>query len=105
MLKLVWALMELIEHQDAFGEVFNIGGTEEISILTLAERIIDATGSTSTIEMVPYDKAFGKDFEDMQRRVPSVEKIQKLIGFDPKTSLDAILTNVINFIRPRTNSI
>jgi UDP-glucose 4-epimerase len=101
----VWGLMELIEHPDAFGDVFNIGGTEEISILELAECIIAATGSTSTIEMVPYDKAFGKDFEDMQRRVPSVEKIRKLVGFDPKTSLEAILTNVINFMRPRTNSI
>jgi UDP-glucose 4-epimerase len=85
--------------------VFNIGGTEEISILKLAESIITATGSTSTIELVPYDKAFGKDFEDMQRRVPSVEKIHKLVGFDPKTSLEAILTNVINFMRQRTNSI
>ncbi|MGD9009128.1 MAG: GDP-mannose 4,6-dehydratase [Desulfobacteraceae bacterium] len=101
----VWGLMELIEHQDAFGEVFNIGGTEEISILKLAESIIAATGSTSTIELIPYDKAFGKDFEDMQRRVPSVEKISRLAGFDPKTSLEAILTNVINFMRQRTNSI
>jgi UDP-glucose 4-epimerase len=95
----------LIEHPDGFGEVFNIGGTEEISILNLAERIIAATGSASTIEIVPYDKAFGKDFEDMQRRVPSVEKIQQLVGFDPKTSLDAILSNVVNFMRQRTNSI
>jgi UDP-glucose 4-epimerase len=101
----VWGLIQLIEHPDGFGEVFNIGGTEEISILNLAERIIAATGSASTIEIVPYDKAFGKDFEDMQRRVPSVEKIQRLVGFDPKTSLDAILSNVVNFMRQRTNSI
>jgi UDP-glucose 4-epimerase len=100
----VWGLIELIEHPEAFGEVFNIGGIEEISILKLAERIIAATGSASTIEMVSYDKAFGKDFEDMQRRVPSVDKIEKLVGFDPKTPLDDILTSVINFMRPRTNS-
>jgi UDP-glucose 4-epimerase len=100
----VWGLIELIEHPAAFGEVFNIGGIEEISILKLAERIITATGSASTIEMISYDKAFGKDFEDMQRRVPSVEKIEKLVGFDPKTSLETILTNVIDFARQKTNS-
>lgn len=101
----VWALMQLIEHQDAFGQVFNIGGTEEISILNLADKIIDATDSNSKIECIPYDQAFGKDFEDMQRRVPSVDKINRLIGFDPRTSLDAVLMNVINFMRQRTNSI
>ena len=95
----VWALMKLIEQQDAFGQVFNIGGTEEISMLNLAEKIVAATNSESKIELVPYDKAFGKDFEDMQRRVPSVDKIHDLIGFNPETSLDAILTNVINFMR------
>lgn len=101
----VWALMQLIEQQDAFGQVFNIGGTEEITILNLAEKIITATGSNSRIECIPYDQAFGKDFEDMQRRVPSVDKVKRLIGFDPKTSLDAILMNVINYMRQRTNSI
>ena len=95
----VWALMQLIEQQDAFGHVFNIGGTEEISMLNLAKKIIAATNSESKIELIPYDKVFGKDFEDMQRRVPSIDKIHDLIGFNPKTSLDTILTNVINFMR------
>jgi UDP-glucose 4-epimerase len=101
----VWALMQLIEHDAAFGEVFNIGGIEEISILDLARKIVTATNSSSEIQMIPYDQAFGKDFEDMQRRVPSIEKLQNLIGFDPKTPLDAILAKVIHHIAKRTNGI
>jgi UDP-glucose 4-epimerase len=95
----VWALMKLAEKEEAFGEVFNIGGTEEVSIIDLAKRIIEATGSKSEIELIPYEKAFGKDFEDMQRRVPGLEKIGKLIGFNPQTQLDAILSKVIAHMR------
>ena len=95
----VWALMRLVEKEEAFGEVFNIGGTEEVSILELAKHIIEATGSKSEIELIPYEKAFGKDFEDMQRRVPGLEKIGKLIGFNPQTQLDAILSKVIAHMR------
>ena len=95
----VWALMRLIEKEEAFGEVFNIGGIEEVSIRDLAKRIIEAADSKSEIELIPYEKAFGKDFEDMQRRVPGLEKIEKLIGFNPQTSLDVILSKVINYMR------
>lgn len=95
----VWALMRLIENEKAFGQVFNIGGTEEVSILELARRIIDITGSRSEIELVAYEKAFGKDFEDMQRRVPGIDKINSLIGFDPQTPLDAILSKVVTSMR------
>ena len=95
----VWALIRLIEKEEAFGEVFNIGGIEEISIFDLAKRIIENTGSESEIELVPYEKAFGRDFEDMQRRVPSLEKIGKLIGFNPQTQLDAILSKVVAYLR------
>jgi UDP-glucose 4-epimerase len=101
----VWALMHLIEKEDACGQVFNIGGIEEISILNLARRIVSLSNSHSEIRLIPYDEAFGKDFEDMQRRVPSIEKINHLIGFDPKTPLDAILSKVINYARKRTNGI
>ena len=101
----VWALMNMVENDQAFGEVFNIGGIEEISILDLAQRIVAATRSSSEIRIVPYDEVFGKDFEDMQRRVPSVEKIKKLIGFDPKTPLDVILAKVITFMQKRTHGI
>lgn len=92
----VWALIRLIEKDEAFGEVFNIGGIEEICIFDLARRIIHAAGSTSKIEIVSYEKAFGKDFEDMQRRVPGIEKIKELIGFDPQTPLDDILHKIIS---------
>lgn len=93
----VWALIKLMENGNAFGEVFNIGGTQEVSILDLAKKIIALTNSKSEIQLIPYDEVFDKDFEDMQRRVPSVEKLNNLVGFDPKTTLDAILTKVINY--------
>ncbi len=90
------ALIALMHNKNAVGEVFNIGGIEEISILNLAKKIIELIGSESTIELVPYEKAFEKDFEDMQRRVPGIDKIKKLIGFEAKTDLDTILQNVIS---------
>lgn len=101
----VWALMRLIKKDEAFGQVYNIGGIEEVSILDLAKRIIEACNCQSEIELIPYEKAFGKDFEDMQRRVPGIDKIKQLIGFDPQTPLDAILTKVISYMRERTNGV
>ncbi len=95
----VYALTKLMETEASFGEVFNVGGTEEVSIKSLAEKIIQETGSTAAIKLVPYDQAFEKDFEDMQRRVPSIEKINNLIGFVPKANLDTILSQVINYSR------
>lgn len=92
----VQAFMALMEAEDAVGEVFNVGGTEEISIARLAETIIALTASTSRVEYIPYEKAFGKDFEDMQRRVPGIQKINRLIGFEPKTTLDEILRQIIS---------
>ena len=93
------AMMALVENEDAIGEVFNIGGTEEITIYDLAKKIIKMTGSRSEIKLIPYDQAFGKDFEDMQRRVPSIEKISNLIGFSPSTPLDHILDKVISSMK------
>jgi UDP-glucose 4-epimerase len=93
------AFMLLAEHDDAPGQVFNVGGTEEISIVELAKKIIKKSGSASTIELIPYDKAFAKDFEDMQRRVPGIEKIRRMIGFEPTTELDTALDQVIQYMR------
>lgn len=101
----VWALKRLVGNEGAFGEVFNVGGIEEVSILELAKKIIVATGSRSEIQMVPYDQAFGKDFEDMERRVPGLDKIHNLIGFKPQTSLEDILTRVINYLQKRTSDV
>jgi UDP-glucose 4-epimerase len=95
----VLALMALVKAEDAVGEVLNVGGTEEITIFDLAKKIITATGSKSKIEFISYDKAFGKDFEDMQRRVPGIEKIKKIISFNPKTDIDEILKQVIDFTK------
>jgi UDP-glucose 4-epimerase len=94
----VAALMALMETDESAGEVFNIGGTEEITILDLAKKIIKLTKSSSTIDVIPYEKAFEEDFEDMQRRVPGIEKIKAVIGFEPKVDLDTILQNVITFM-------
>lgn len=89
------ALMGLMASLEATGKVFNVGGTEEINIENLAKKIIGMTGSDSRIEFIPYEVAFGKDFEDMQRRVPDIQKIKGCIGFEPKTNLHGILERVI----------
>lgn len=93
------ALIKLMEVPGAVGEVFNIGGNEEISIKELALKIKRMTNSDSEIKYIPYNEAFEKDFEDMKRRVPSLEKIKGLIGFEPKTDLDSILKSVIEWTR------
>lgn len=95
----VKALMALMESDSAIGEVLNIGGTEEITIYDLARKIIQAAGSRSSITLIPYEEAFEKDFEDMQRRVPGIEKIKRLVGFAPETDLDTILKHVIEAMR------
>jgi UDP-glucose 4-epimerase len=79
--------------------VFNIGSTEEITIQALAQRVIDLTGSSSPITFVPYDEAYAPGFEDMQRRVPSIDKINGLIGYHPRYTLDETLKRVIAFER------
>jgi len=95
----VGAFMGMVEEEEAFGQVFNIGGTEEISILELAKKIIALTGSSSEIVLIPYEDVFEENFEDMQRRVPSIDKVQQLIGFNPDGNLDGILTEIIAFMK------
>jgi len=91
----VEALAGLLEHPDAEGDVFNIGSTEEVSIMHLAERIVEKTGGTSEIRLVPYDEAYETGFEDMQRRVPNTTKIRALTGWQPRYRLDEILDETI----------
>jgi UDP-glucose 4-epimerase len=93
----VGALIALADRNDAVGEVYNIGNTEEISMTDLAQRIKSLTGSGSKIVFVPYTEAYEDGFEDMQRRVPDIGKIAQLIEYAPKKSLDDILTSVIEF--------
>ena len=91
----VEALVLLAEHPGAFGRVFNVGSTSEISILELAKRVITLAGSSSHLELIPYDVAYEEGFEDMQRRVPSIARAQELIGFDPSSDLDDVIRSVI----------
>jgi len=93
----VGALIKLMDHSDAVGQVFNIGSNEEVSILALAERIKALTESESDIVFVPYDEAYEEGFEDMPRRVPDISKIDNLVGFRPEMTLDGILKSVVNF--------
>ena len=95
----VEAFIGMVEKEEAFGQVFNIGGTEEISILELAQKIIALTGSSSEIVLIPYVEVYEENFEDMQRRVPSINKVQQLIGFNPDGKLDGILNEIITFIK------
>jgi UDP-glucose 4-epimerase len=97
------AIFKLALHPDAVGQVFNIGAIEEITIQGLAERVIELSSSKSEIVFVPYDEAYAPGFEDMRRRVPSIERIQKLIGYTPKYALDDTLRRVIDFERSQIN--
>jgi UDP-glucose 4-epimerase len=97
----VGALVKLMDHPGAVGEVFNVGNDEEVSIAGLAERVRRLTGSRSEIVRVPYEEAYGEGFEDMPRRVPDLSKIGALIGYRPTRSLDEILGDVIAADRGR----
>jgi UDP-glucose 4-epimerase len=83
----VEALVRLQNCPAARGEVFNIGSTEEISIVELAKLVVSTLGSKSPIELIPYDQAYAPGFEDMRRRKPSVEKLAAAVGFRPATPL------------------
>ena len=87
----VEALVRLKDCQKALGEIFNIGGTEEISILDLAKLVVKTLGSKSRIKLVPYDKAYAPGFDDMRRRKPRVEKLERFLDFKPETSLQDII--------------
>jgi len=99
----VGALVALMDHKDAVGNVFNIGSNEEISIVQLAERVKRLTQSESEIVFVPYDEAYEEGFEDMPRRIPDISKVHELVGFQPKMSLDGILQSVIDYQSGRSN--
>jgi UDP-glucose 4-epimerase len=92
---IVGALIALSEHPDAIGKVFNIGHNQEVTIRELAERVIRITNSRSSIRIIPYDQAYEVGFEDMHRRIPSLERIHRLIGYKPTKTLDQILEAII----------
>jgi len=97
----VEGLIRLMDTDRSIGEVINLGNTEEITIEALAQRVKERTGSSSPIEYVPYDQAYEPGFEDMMRRVPSVEKLHALTGFRARTPLNEIIDRVAAFFRHR----
>ena len=94
-LDLVRALVALLDHPDAVGDVFNVGARHEVSMNDLARVIVEMTGSSSRIVHIPYDEAYEEGFEDMERRVPDTSRIHTLTGWQPSRSLDEILRDVI----------
>jgi len=91
----VRALLALAAEPRAVGEIFNIGSSDEITMLALARRILTRSGSRSEVQLIPYDQAYAAGFEDMRRRVPDISKIRALIGWAPAVSLDQTLDEVI----------
>lgn len=96
---IVEALAKLMNCKAAHGQVINLGSTEEVSIRSLAERIIERTGSKSKIELVPYQEIYGEGFEDMLRRVPKLTKVHGLIGWEPQRQLTNIIDDVATSFR------
>jgi len=93
--EVVSCMLALIGSADSTGLAVNIGSTEEITILDLARKVRERTGSSSEIVLIPYDEAYPKDFEDMQRRIPDVSRLLELIGFAPRAGIDEILDRIL----------
>jgi UDP-glucose 4-epimerase len=95
----VEGLIKLMEDPRAEGDVFNVGNDQEVSIQMLAEKVKEMAGSTSEIEYLSYEKAYGPGFEDMERRCPNLDKIKSLIGYKPNHDLEAIIQSVIDYFK------
>jgi UDP-glucose 4-epimerase len=95
----VGALVAVLDHPGAIGDVFNVGAPHELSMNDLAERIVAASGSGSRIVHIPYDEAYEEGFEDMERRVPDIAKIKALTGWEPALGLEQIIEDAIEFER------
>ena len=95
----VEGLTKAIETPECFGQVINLGNAEEVTIKGLAEKAIEMTGSSSEIRYIPYSEAYGEGFEDMQRRVPSLDKAKRLIGYQPTRTLETIINDVAEQFR------
>jgi UDP-glucose 4-epimerase len=100
----VSGIMQLISCRAAVGKVYNIGTEEDISIIELAKRVKELTGSSSRISLIPYEEAYDTGFEDMRYRRPDLTRIYTTVGYEPKTSLDELLEKVIAYYRERIAS-
>jgi UDP-glucose 4-epimerase len=97
---IVDAIYRLSENDNAIGELFNIGNNQEITILELAQMVKERTGSKSEIQIIPYDEAYKTPgFEDFRRRVPSIDKIGRVIGWEPTTGLPQTIDQIIEYYR------
>jgi UDP-glucose 4-epimerase len=90
----VRALLLALDSNKAIGQVFNVGNNQQISIIDLAKKVIEITSSSSKIEKIPYVDAYPDGFEDMQRRVPDISKIKRVLGWSPQLDLDQIIKDV-----------
>jgi UDP-glucose 4-epimerase len=95
----VEGLTRLIETPACFGQVVNLGNSEEVTINELANKAISLTGSSSVIKYKPYEEVYGQGFEDMKRRVPNLEKARRLIGYEPTRTLEHIINDVASEMR------
>jgi len=93
----VRGLLLVMDSDQAVGEVFNVGNNQQISIMELAKKVIEITGSNSKIEKIAYEKAYPEGFEDMQRRVPDISKIKQVLGWSPEINLDQIIKDIAAF--------
>jgi len=95
----VRALAGLMAYERAIGQVFNVGSSEEITIEDLADKVLQITGSKAEKVYVPYEKAYTKSFDDITRRVPSIDKVREVIGWQPTLGLDEIVQRVVAYER------
>ena len=93
----VRALLLVMDSEKAVGEVFNVGNNQQITIMELAKKVIELTGSSSSIEKIAYEKVYPEGFEDMQRRVPDISKIKQVLGWTPEIMLDQIIKDIAAF--------
>ena len=95
----VEAITRLMDEPAAEGDIFNVGNNTEVTINELAQRVKEMSGSNSEIEHMPYEKAYGPGFEDMEKRCPNIDKLKKLIVFEPSYDLEAIIQSVIDYFK------
>jgi UDP-glucose 4-epimerase len=93
----VRALLLVMDSDNTIGEVFNVGNNQQISIMELANKVIEITKSSSSIEKIAYEKAYPEGFEDMQRRVPDISKINRVLGWEPEINLDQIIKDIATY--------
>lgn len=98
---IVGCIIELMNRPEAVGGIYNVGNDKEITIMKLAERVKKITGSSSNIVTIPYDQAYEIGFEDMQRRIPDLTKVRKLVDYEPRVELDEMIGKIWEYFKAR----